>query len=217
METIETGYIYKNISVIKDDEYMTPCVLRGGIWDAWLIPYLSMSSKLGGSFVDIGANIGLNTVLFSCFTKTWAFEPVLADVLEKNTKDPLYPIVVANCALSNFDGESEIYLYSGGNQGAHSMEHPEFGQAKRIHVRRLDSFAEDLGQVSFIKIDVEGHEYKVLEGAKEVIQKWHPVICIETFDADRLKEYADSTGYDIFNAPEHNYVLIYRKSANVEQ
>jgi FkbM family methyltransferase len=69
----------------------------------------------------------------------------------------------------------------------------------------LDSFAaQHPGQVRprLIKIDVEGAEFLVLEGARQLIGETHPYLCIEihpnaagVFDHARLRQYLDGFGY----------------------
>jgi hypothetical protein len=76
-----------------------------------------------------------------------------------------------------------------------------------VDTERLDDIICDA--VAFIKIDVEHHEYDVLDGARNTIDKYKPVICIESFDKSRLEEYAKDMGYtQIFELPESNYVLM---------
>ncbi len=62
---------------------------------------------------------------------------------------------------------------------------------------------------SLIKIDVEGDEQKVLDGAKNTIEKHKPVIYIErNFEPDSksLDDYMISVGYK--QVPEHQWIYI---------
>lgn len=60
-----------------------------------------------------------------------------------------------------------------------SMEPHAFGQAREqaVELRTLDSF--DLKGVTFIKIDVEGHEYSMLQGALSIIGECQPAVLVE--------------------------------------
>ena len=53
----------------------------------------------------------------------------------------------------------------------------------------------------FIKIDVEGHELSVINGAKKTIKNLHPTLLIEIFELKHIKEIYNlfsSQGYIIF-------------------
>lgn len=54
-------------------------------------------------------------------------------------------------------------------------------------------------QISVIKIDVEGMEYKVLLGAKNLIEKYKPVIIVEIFDQNLIKTNELMTSYNYTN------------------
>lgn len=209
---IEVPYIYKMIQVFppEEDQYISKCALEGRIWDAWMIPWAAQASKMGGAIVDVGANIGLDAVLFSCFAPVWAFEPVHHEILKHNVTGTLYPVAVEPYALSNHTGTSTVYLWDGPNKGACSLN-SEIGQKSvQVELKRMDDVI--TGAVSFIKIDVEGHEMEVLEGARQIIERYKPVMCVETFEhLEDLKKFADEIGYIIQEAPEHNYILIFSK------
>jgi hypothetical protein len=61
----------------------------------------------------------------------------------------------------------------------------------------LDVFFEDLEKLDFIKIDVDGFDFKVLQGSKNIIIKHKPVIFIELGEID-LNKNGDSV-MDIIN------------------
>ena len=60
-----------------------------------------------------------------------------------------------------------------------------------IATRTLDSF--NLPKLDFMKIDVEGHEVPLLEGAIDTIDVYAPIIFIEIHDKNRKK---DINAYD---------------------
>jgi FkbM family methyltransferase len=64
-----------------------------------------------------------------------------------------------------------------------------------VQVKPLDEFA--LSDVTFIKIDVEGHEVQVLIGASETIKRWRPVVLIEVDDRNvrAVNRYFEDIGY----------------------
>lgn len=57
----------------------------------------------------------------------------------------------------------------------------QFGKAIEIDLTTIDKYVEKTGVVpNFIKVDVEGAEEFVLQGAKETIQKYRPILIIES-------------------------------------
>lgn len=210
MDLVECDYLGRKIKVIRDDKYISRCALGGYVWDNWMIGTVAAAASRtpGGIFVDIGANIGLNSIMFSKFGEVHAFEPVFHDILTDNVKGLL--VRVYPFALSNTKESREIFIADSEdgscNYGATSF-HISGARSRTVDTQRLDDIIHD--PVAFMKIDVEHHEYDVLEGARETIDKYQPVMCIESFDRSRLEEYAKSIGYtQFFEFPESNYVLM---------
>jgi FkbM family methyltransferase len=161
---------------------------------------MAVSRTPGGVIIDIGANIGLNSIMFSKYTDVHAFEPVFYDILSDNVKG--LPVHVYPFALSNCKGSKDIFIEDA--IGAASF-HTTGTVSKVVDMECLDDIVHD--PVSFMKIDVENHEYEVLQGAKELIMKNKPVICVETFgDPERLLKLVGYT--QLFTFPESNYVMM---------
>jgi FkbM family methyltransferase len=204
-----------NVFVIKNDEYIGPCIARGFEWDGWMRQDVSMYYKSGTDILDIGANIGYNTLIFSEFGPVHSFEPVYHGIVNKNTEinETKHPIKVYNCALSNEQREDEIHLPSRGCQsetllysGGTSFHHaPDMkGVGVRVKCEKLDAIYE--GTPSILKIDVEGHELQALEGAKETITQHKPMILIEIHDFtedNEVHKFIKDLGYnDPITRPE---------------
>ena len=64
-----------------------------------------------------------------------------------------------------------------------------------IPLKRLDDFA--LAEVDFVKIDVEGFERFVVEGARDTLRRCRPVVIVEQ------KEFADRYGTARYAAAEY--------------
>mgnify|MGYP003700608023 CR=1 FL=1 len=76
----------------------------------------------------------------------------------------------------------------------------------RVPVARLDTLG--LDRIDMIKIDVEGAEVAVLEGARDSVARHRPVILLDTHpslgaDVAALQAFADSLGYDVFDSDRH--------------
>jgi len=148
----------------------------------------------GAIVLDIGANIGAHTVplaqLVGSSGVVVAFEPqpTLHKILCANLVLNSIPNVVTYAmALGNVEGEClfPVLDYSQPNNfGGISMDMVEEGEL--VPLGKLDDF--QLERVDFIKVDVEGFESKVLEGAAETIERCRPIMYIENDRADKSAE-----------------------------
>jgi FkbM family methyltransferase len=144
-----------------------------------------------GVSVDIGANLGLYThELARLSREVHAFEPSrdMAALLRCTTPGN---VIVHEVALSDRCGEADLVIPSADGELAHGLASIEPGVAsaadqiasQRVPVLPLDSIIRD--EVAFVKIDVEGHELHVLEGARELIDRSHPVFLVEAEERHR--------------------------------
>lgn len=134
--------------------------------------------------VDAGANKGVYTYwLERLATRVHAYEPnpKMFKVLKRGAGAKAQ---VHFAALSDRAGQFALRIPMTGagrysNQGA-SLNHAKVGERYgevMVETRRLDD--EDLGPIGFIKIDVEGHEMAVLDGARATIARHRPALLIE--------------------------------------
>ena len=65
IDVIEVTNCVYNVFVIKNDEYITKTISRGFEWDGWMREDVRLFHKKDTDIIDIGANIGYNTLL--CF------------------------------------------------------------------------------------------------------------------------------------------------------
>ncbi|MDB9308639.1 FkbM family methyltransferase [Aphanizomenon sp. CS-733/32] len=144
--------------------------------------------KTGMTFIDVGANIGYFTLMAAALVgsegKVIAFEPSsYAYNRLKNTvnRNNISQVSLVQAGLS--DSESTIQLYIPDNQwGNHSptMIKNNSGQPINVPVFRLDEYlkSNNIAYVDLMKIDVEGFEPNVIEGAREAIEskKIHSIL-----------------------------------------
>jgi FkbM family methyltransferase len=126
-------------------------------------------------FIDVGANSGSFTVLAcgAAGSRGYSFEPApstysrLLDNLSLNGLQPR--VTPLNLGLG--DCEDEILFSTNRDTDNHILTKDEAGiPAVRVPVRTLDSILA-AESPSMMKIDVQGYETKVLEGAKETLAK----------------------------------------------
>jgi len=159
-------------------------------------------------FIDVGAHLGAYVLTFSKISKlVVAVEPNPVNylILRKNLAiNKIKNCIPVKYALSNHDGTS--YLYVSKFSDLHSLHKDRLDETidtVPVRTRTADTLALrelKLDRIDLIKIDVEGAEIEVLEGMKEVIMKYHPILIIEVFqkNLEKIKE--------IFN--KHNYNIV---------
>ncbi|MEM1140067.1 MAG: FkbM family methyltransferase [Pseudomonadota bacterium] len=162
--------------------------------------------------VDVGANIGNHSVFFArqCGAASiHAFEALEStfQILQQNIAlNGLSDIITPhNLALSNAVGRAAVAHHSQHNIGSTSLEAREQGT---IETGTLDGF--NLPGIDFLKIDVEGFELNVLEGAERSIARSKPLIAIETFgdQLPRVEAFLGAFGYTCTHRLEsQNYVF----------
>jgi FkbM family methyltransferase len=223
-----------------------PFALRGGNpkrvyvpktagWDAWQIkaadPWkygglaqLYAEAARGGSFVEVGANLGSDTVLASDFFKIcYAFEPGAANraLLQKTLAlNDICNVQVLSAAVSDQPGKANFYLKQGGGTGAHSLHpnDPDMIPREEVEVTTLDSgLPPTLIDVTYLHIDTEGHDIKVLRGARKFLarQAKRPVIRLEFqprtlamhgSNVAELNAFISEFGYNVFYCTENHMV-----------
>jgi len=148
-----------------------------------------------GVFIDIGANFGRYTIMMARRLKNKGLvismepEPHTVKLLKQNVKlNKLKNVFVVGKACSSKNRKETLYLeettYSG---GLHSLKkYPYHVRKRTIQVETLDSIVSRLKVkiVGLIKIDVEGLEVNVLQGAQETLKKYHPKIICESLNKE---------------------------------
>lgn len=198
---------------------------------AWLKP--------GATFVDVGSNKGDFSLLAAKVVgsdgKVLSFEPEPSNCywIQKSIEANGYEnITLFEVALSAADGTALLYL--GSKSGWHTLLP---GRPKRsngaitVMTRRLDSVLGEANQarVDMIKIDVEGAELEVLEGARQALSNnsgivclmdLHPYLGVDATEVFKILEELDLKVYKVqapFNIPasanrQLNEILAYRGS-----
>lgn len=160
--------------------------------------------------IDGGANVGFWTIdMAKRFEHVYAFEidPETYECLEKNLDSrEIKNCSVQNVGLSNKKNQYQIANgWNGHSMGSHLMpktlmlgkkRRPDNSRARsklrpgsKINTITIDSMS--LSSLGFVKLDVEGHEAQVLEGGKETLSKYKPIVMIE-YKPMLNKRYGDS-------------------------
>jgi len=189
-------------------------------------PELRMLSRLvqpGMTVLDVGANQGIYTIVAAKVTgaqgHVYAFEPSPSELakLRWNLRlNHLGNVTVVESAVSSFSGQT-AFCAAEPMRGGFSGLHPP---SERLHVlfreitvpvTTLDEFVRDRGiaAVDFLKVDVEGAELELIEGARALLSGEHrPVVQFEFADgragewgyrASEIGERLIGLGYRLFS------------------
>jgi len=170
-------------------------------------------------FLDVGANRGLYTVLALTkydYQKAYAFEPnpEVCTLLEKNIK--LNNIVdkthIEEAGLGSKEavvGFEVDVMHKGGGRVAEQRT-----GTLTVSIRPLDAILDDAtaSRVSFIKIDTEGYESAVLEGAKRTLTLMPVNSCIMVESAEPARIASVLTHYDFVQEASVAYDHLFIKS-----
>jgi FkbM family methyltransferase len=123
--------------------------------------------------VDVGAHVGLFSYwMVRDFAQVVAFEPVEAHRICWVANVPARPVdVLYGCALGAREGAVRMETPIGSSGGT------RIGGPGATPLCTLDAFS--LPVVSLLKIDCEGYELEVLQGADATIRRCHPTVCVE--------------------------------------
>lgn len=163
--------------------------LSNGLFEENLIEWSRQFCSRDKLTLDIGAHTGTYALkLAQCSDRVIAFEPqrmTYYALCGSVALSGIYNIDCINMALSNCDGQEttlNIISEDGGGSTLSSVSPDKVIGNESVLVGTLDCYMEKkriTTPVGFMKIDVEGHEYRVLLGAIEMIRRDKPVILFE--------------------------------------
>jgi FkbM family methyltransferase len=185
---------YGRILYPQHDQYVGRSFKDYGEFSEGEVEIFTHFVQRGAIVLDVGANIGAHTVPLAQLTGPGgvvvAFEPQPA----------LHQILCANLALNSIPNAVTYAMALGSCQGSCQIPVLDYAQAcnfggvsmdmvtegETVPLSKLDDF--QLQRVDFIKLDVEGFESQVLEGATETIQRCRPIMYVEN---DREEKSAE--------------------------
>lgn len=188
----------------------------------------------GATVVDIGSNIGRYTFQMSKIVgksgKVISIEPniysfailtCLAAWSKRENITLLNICISSNNYLINFLRDTSSPATAIFSTDTRSRIIPARAKNNTINKQvavTLDSIIESI-PIKFIKIDVEGHEYEVLQGSIQTIKRWKPILLIENNNSedisDLLKEYG-YTGF-LYDAKGRNTWYIHKNDNQSKQ
>jgi FkbM family methyltransferase len=180
-------------------------ILRNGVWEPETAAFFRGWLRPGMTFVDAGAHVGHYTLLASDLVgaegRVIAFEPhpLLGPVLRRNAERAgCANTTVSELALGRASGAADLILHPCDNFGSSSLRaDAEDGHRPRapVEVTTLDDYLEHAGgpRVDVIKLDVEGAELDVIDGARRTLAANPDILLVVEF----LRENARRFGRDV--------------------
>jgi len=177
--------------------------------------------------LDIGANIGIVSLSIANSVqgaKIFAFEPqrIIFQMLAGNMAlNSIENVFCFNLAVGDTNGHIPIPKVDYGSMA--SFGSLEFGRTTQsdagqnarlvgpdvelVQVVTIDNLG--FQRVDFMKIDVEGMEVAVLDGARETITANKPILCVEALkcDKNRLSNLLTSFGYNLHTQGQNLFCL----------
>ncbi len=191
----------------------------------------------GVSVLDIGANIGVFTVAWAKHMVGWGH------VLAIEAQERIYYALAGNIAINNCFNARAICAAVTNQRGAMRIPVPNYlapGSFGSLELRQNENneyigqpidYREDrmtsvtavsvdslgMRRLDLMKVDVERMELEVLQGAREAIDRHHPILIVENLKSDRagLRDCLDSFGYKYF-VSGMNFVAIHPSDPSIE-
>jgi len=204
---------------IDPSEYLQAHLYLFGSYELPTIRHIRSFLTPGAVCVDVGAQMGYLSLAMATSagrtTAVHAFEPEdmnAARFQENMALNSISNVTLHREAVSNIEGTLHLFLSKTANAGTHSTVYNERNvteESIQIPATTLDAFVRtwSIERVDLIKVDVEGAEFEVLQGADHVLRTFRPRVILELSDvlqADRgmssrqIKEFMVERGYAPF-------------------
>lgn len=214
------------------DTSVSPHIIHSGIWEPWVTEFVCREVKNGDVVIDIGANCGYFTILCAHLVGAAGF------VIAFEPQKRLSQLLGQSLAVNGFAGRTRVLPSAvGETKGNATLRHigtdrgssslmPNFGcgEGDEVPVVSLDSALEALEDEenreiipNFIKIDVEGFEYFVWKGMKDMLSKVKgPLVILLEFTPSRYRQLGQSPAEFLDALKAEGFVLSRLTSEAVE-
>lgn len=171
-----------------------------------------------GVFVDIGANIGIYSCIMANHVgvkgSVIAFEPMpenLEALYNNIALNKLKNVEVNELALSNRQEGFNLYVpysHQEGPTGCTQVWNPGDWVSVGITDATTLDIAFQKERLDFIKIDTQGHELEILQGAKSTIERFQPLMLCEVLEENQTKVFdlIKSWNYTIFKQTHDGFL-----------
>ena len=204
----------------QDDWSVSRHIALTKSYEPWLTSLIRGNVKTGMTAIDVGANIGVHSMLLARIVgphgKVVSFEPNSENcrlILLNAEKNQFKNIELLPLALSEIRGFALFRTGIGSNGCMQSTTTDTLLDHKCIVVpcERLDALLHDQ-PIHFIKADIEGAEYRALCGAETILRKQRPIVTAE-FSLEMVHRVSGIDGADFLRwmkSLDYRVVLIDR-------
>lgn len=191
-----------------------------GNFDPNELTWISQTLTEGMTVIDVGAHMGIYSMIASKLVgetgAVVAVEPSSREFQRLTFHVTLNDLRNVRClqeAASDAPRKATLKVASERNSGRNTFGEffdPSVEQAtgEPVRMRTIDAIvaAQGLQRVDFIKVDVEGHELKVLAGASETLTRFRPRVLIEVFE-ETLRAQGASVDDVLISLEQRGYAL----------
>lgn len=219
-----TGRTYFGAAINCDiNDHIMKRIFFFNVWEPHNSHLIQSILRPGDTFVDVGANVGYDTLLGSKLVgdegKVVAIEAarLIFDQLSSNlARNGIGNVRLVKVAVSDKPGELTLYGGDSGNQGrTSSIQRQNLVPVERVPTKPLDEILteEERASVELIKIDIEGGELPLLERLVDTLHLYGPnmrlLVEMSQDDSGRTKVVFDKLLAAGFNAyeVENDYAL----------
>lgn len=176
----------------NDPDMGVGIIMHNGGYEEHNLLLISKMLQKGDTFVDVGANIGLLSLMARMAVgdsgRVVCFEPLAANaalLIKSIIYNDFKNMVVYPVALS--DAVRTLYLDGISN----GMLKPEGWPERKLTTMPGDSYLETESRIDFLKMDIEGHEPFALRGISRALKKHKPLVLCE-YNPVTLKDNSTS-------------------------
>ena len=180
----------RRIRIDLRDRIIAKRLYLGIAWERDLQQLLAAMSLRGGVCLDIGANLGVHSLIMSDLVgpagRVYAFEPERRNfaLLEANLKlNRVTNVTAAATALGDSVGMCRLAV-SPNNFGDHRVASGVEGRGGDVPITTVDAAMATVpdGAVRFVKVDVQGYELHILRGMRATLER-NPdlILALEVF------------------------------------
>lgn len=214
MNTVKIQNNYNRTYTIAETDMWWQRNLKKGIYQVNNLRMLRTLSPNCKTIIDIGANIGTNTIEYATWCKNViAFEPTpeLYNYLLTNINDNITNIDIKkwykNTSMNRYgqittyniaigaEDTKKLLLCRNNNKGKNCIVNNQNHNTIVVSIKTLDSF--NFTDVDIIKIDTEGYEMNVLLGSIKTIQKYKPFLQLELIE--KMLKNNNSSVIDVYD------------------